>query len=97
MIAKDKSVRAHILRLLKYANYEELSTEVLRTGLAQTGLEEPVAVIEGHLTYLADKGYVETRMVEDPDLGVKMTLARIKAKGMDLLEGSIGHDPGLGI
>jgi len=97
MIARDKSVRAHILRLLKYANYDELSAEVLRTGLAQAGLEEPTAVIEGHLMYLEDKEYVETREVEDPDLGVKMVLARIKAKGMDLLEGSIGHDPGLGI
>lgn len=51
--------------------------------------------VKVYLAYLAEKGYVQLRDVDMPDIGVKRCLAKLTARGKDLLEGSIDADPGV--
>jgi len=97
MISKDKTARAHILRMLNLCYPDELGINVIITGLAQVGLEFSEAEVRGHIVYLADKGYVRYREIKDPDSGLNILMVRLSAKGKDYHDGLLESDPGIGV
>ena len=50
-----------------------------------------------HLNYLERKGYVETKLLRAARAGLEMTAVRATARGVDLAEGRVAEDAGVGL
>lgn len=88
-------IRGRILKILELAYPDELGEEMLSLTLNDMEYNVSPAVLRGYIDYLEDKGYVECHDIEDRDLRVSRHVARLTAKGKDLLEGNIDPDPGV--
>ncbi|SEO98130.1 hypothetical protein [Propionispora vibrioides] len=92
---ESREIRGRILKILD-ANYpfpagDHLISQILTDARYCCSPAE----VETHLTYLSEKGYLETEKVKSEELGITRILARLTAAGKDLLEGSIPADPGV--
>jgi len=77
---------------LDWMPFGELRLHVLRrTGYAIADDE-----LEFHLKYLSTAGYVEMKHLRAARAGLELTAVRATAKAVDLIEGRIPADPGLG-
>lgn len=90
-----KEARKWILRTLTKNYPQSLSVEFVAEVLQQLQLEVSLAEVEGHLAYLEEKGYVATEEVRLRDVGLRRKMARIRAKGIDLVDKLIPADPGV--
>lgn len=98
MIGKSfetRVVRGRMLKILDLDYPNEMGDEVIVEALRQAEMIVSKAVVAGHLEYLHEKGYADVRDVTSRDLGLSMKMARLTAKGKDLLEGSIDPDVGV--
>lgn len=88
-----KEIRGQIVGILKrnypYQTGDKLINEILQD---MQYIVSP-AVVSGYLTYLEEKGYIESENVAA--YGVARRLVKLTPKGIDLIEGNIGADPGV--
>jgi hypothetical protein len=90
---KDNILRGKILDLLKKVYPDGVEYQTLITILFQYHKTDDIAA---SLEYLADKEYVLKK--EHPHPFMEQELVRwykLTPRGMDLLEGNIGADPGI--
>lgn len=90
-----KEIRGRVLKTLNINYPGDVSDRVLMHVLVDVGMSISPSVLLGHLAYLQDKGYLEQKEVTSKEIRVTLTLARLTAKGKDLLEGNIATDPGV--
>lgn len=88
--AQNRILRGMILRVC----YRNLPHPVGDNLMAQIFTNETLSNIQGNLRYLADKEYIELSEVTEPFITATL-MAKLVAKGVDLLEGSIEPDPGI--
>ena len=88
---KYRVERGEIIRIL-YNDYPHfIKCKILEASLLGQGYRVIGSTIKGHITYLADGGYVEKKELEECS-GVRLT-----KKGVDLYEENIDPDPGIEI
>lgn len=90
-----RAIRGRIMKILDI-NYPQLTGDHLISEIltdVQYCCSPPQ--VKAYLVYLQEKGYVELRDVDAPDIGIKRCLVKLTARGKDLLEGSIDADPGV--
>jgi hypothetical protein len=92
---ENRLIRGRILKLLRSVDFNHISADVLVSTLTGCGHQLTITSLLGILQYLLDKEYVETHEAKVEGLGT-MTMARITAKGVDLLEQSVS-DPGVAL
>lgn len=92
-----RETRGRILKILDRAYPDELGDELISLTLNDINMCTGPALLRGHIDYLEEKGYVESRTLESEDLDITRHMVRLTAKGKDLLEGSIPHDPGVNL
>lgn len=88
-----KEIRGRIMHILKLNYPYEAGDSLINTILLDMQYLTSPAVLSGYLTYLEEKGYIETRQVAA--CGIEQRLAKLTPKGIDLIEGNIGTDPGV--
>lgn len=91
----SREIRGRILKILD-ANYPyPAGDHLIADILTDAQYSCSPAQVKGHLVYLSEKGYIETTDVKSTELNIVRCLAKLTAKGKDLLEGSIPPDPGV--
>ena len=91
-----RRVRGYILRGLNLYPTEHLNTDLIGDFVRNCGGTCLNTEIPGHLTYLQSKGYVEIEERQNPlSNSAKVIMAKITPKGVDLIEGNIGQEPGI--
>ena len=71
----------------------ELRLHLLRRAGYQLSEED----LQYHLSYLERKGYVETKQLRAARAGLEMTAVRATARGVDLADGRVAEDAGVGL
>lgn len=90
-----REIRGRILKILEINYPEGVSDRLVNLTLNDISLSVSPGVLAGYLEYLAEKGYVTNHEIDSKDLGMTLRVAKLTAKGKDLLEGSIEDDPGV--
>ncbi len=90
--------RGLILRILvdwrlEWMPFGELRLQFLRRAGYGVSDEE----LQFHLNYLSRAGYMETKQLRAARAGLELTAVRAAPKAVDLLEGRIAEDPGVGL
>jgi len=92
-----REIRGRILKIVEIDYPNEVSDRVISLTLNDINYSVSPAVLAGYLEYLEEKGYVDTRVIESKDLDLTRRVAKLTARGKDLLEGNIPADPGVSI
>ncbi|MDI3480804.1 MAG: hypothetical protein PWQ97_459 [Tepidanaerobacteraceae bacterium] len=95
--AESREIRGRILKILDVDYPHEISDRVISLTLGDISYNVNPAVLQGYLDYLEEKGYIECKQLEYDDLSIDMRVAKLTAKGKDLLEGNIPSDPGIAL
>lgn len=90
-----REIRGRILKILDFSYPEGVALTVIGLTLGDMEYQVTPAVVAGYIDYLEEKGYVETHEIRLPDVGISRRIAKLTAKGKDLLEGNIPPDPGV--
>lgn len=93
--AESREIRGRILKILEVDYPNEISDRLIALTLNDISYNVSPALLQGYINYLEEKGYVEARPLEAPELGMSLMVAKLTAKGKDLLEGNIPPDPGV--
>jgi hypothetical protein len=78
---------------LEWIPWSELRLQFLR----RAGHAIPDDDLQFHLNYLSRAGYAETRQLRAARAGLEMTAVRATPKAVDLVEGRIPEDEGVGL
>lgn len=89
-VLKNKETRGCIMRALALSKFRAISSHTLQMSLIEKDTD-----IMPQLYYLADKGYITVVDVKQDNLTGIDYLINLTARGVDLIEGSIGDDPGI--
>jgi DNA-binding MarR family transcriptional regulator len=92
-----RETRGRILKILERAYPDEIGDELISLTLNDIHMCTGPAILRGHIDYLEEKGYVESRELHSDELEMSRRMVRLTAKGKDLLEGSISPDPGVNL
>lgn len=92
---ESREVRGYIMKTLHRAYPYEVSDVQVSELLKDVGFHVSPAVVAGHLMYLEEKEYIDVD--EAKAVGMMRVMAKLRPKGIDLIEGSIGADPGVKI
>lgn len=90
-----REIRGRILKILDFSYPEGVAVTVIGLTLGDMEYQVTPAVLKAYIDYLEEKGYIETHEVRLDDVGISRRIARLTAKGKDLLEGNIPADPGV--
>lgn len=90
----NKQVRGYILKVCKLSYPQAVGSNVVDVCLVDAGMGTTFSLLEGHLKYLEERGYVVLKATGVSALGSPIILATLSAKGIDLLEGTV-KDPGV--
>jgi hypothetical protein len=95
---QQEAQRGQIVRILvewrmEWMPFSELRLQLLR----RAGYVVSVEALEFHLNYLSRAGYVETKQLRAARAGIEMTAVRATPKAVDLVDGRIAEDPGVGL
>lgn len=90
-----REIRGRILRMLEFAYPEGMTLTMIGLTLNEMEYAVTPSLIAGYIDYLHEKGYVEAHEVTAEDVGISRRIARLTAKGKDLLERNIPADPGV--
>ncbi len=91
----NRKTRGRILSFLRDCGTDGLTEAGLHTVFRSAGKHGVIDTLDDQIEYLIDKGYVrrdKKKSALDKD---EHTFLHIRAKGTDLLEGSIDSDPGV--
>ena len=85
--AKNRRIRIALLNILKTEYPGAVDLKVLQFAMDNLGYPMPEGMLEAHLRYLEEKGYVqlETRK----GFGFRIAFASLTAVGWDLLDGLV--------
>lgn len=89
----SRAVRGRIMKILKLNYPHQAGDHLIAEILTDAQYACSPSAVQTHLTYLEEKGYIETQETES--LGVSRILAKLKPAGVDLLEGNIPPDVGV--
>lgn len=91
---KNRRIRIALLNILKTEYPGAVDLKVLQFAMDNLGYPMPEGMLEAHLRYLEEKGYVisESRT----GFGFQVAFASLTAEGWDLLDGLI-HERGVEI
>jgi len=78
---------------LEWMPFGELRLQFMR----RAGYSLAEADLQFHLNYLARVGYVETKQLRAVRAGLELTAVRATPKAVDLLEGRMAEDAGVGL
>lgn len=92
---QSKQARHWILKGLAHVYDKSLDGGDLINILTGLGIDITIAEVERHGAYLEEKGYIEIQKRRVGQL--KRKTYRLTAEGLDLLDGNIGPDPGIGL
>ena len=90
---RGQMVRILVERRLEWMPFTELRLQILR----RAGYAIADDDLQFHLNYLSRGGYVETRQLRAARAGLEMTAVRATPKAVDLVDGRIAEDPGVGL
>ena len=90
--------RGQILKIVRRYGTDGISVEAIDKIFIQAG-KHLGSQIDEHIQYLCDpdKGYLRCEMKKDPFSGVERMIVSITARGIDLVSGIIGPDPGVDV
>ena len=91
----NRIIRGWILKTIEYAYPDGAGEQLIAITLDDLGFNNSPGELETHLVYLEDKGYITRQKVSDRAIALQRNIARLTTKGVDLLEGNIGDDPGI--
>ena len=92
---EGREIRGRILKVLDATYPHPASTQLLSDTLTDAQYCCSPSQVKVHLAYLEEKGYVSNQTVEVEELDMRRDIARLTAKGKDLLEGNIPEDVGV--
>jgi len=84
---KNKRIRIALLNLLKTEYPGALDLKALQFAMDNLGYPMPGGMLEAHLRYLEEKGYVHLQRRKG--FGFEIAFASLTASGWDLLDGLI--------
>jgi len=84
---KNKRIRIALLNLLKTEYPGALDLKALQFAMDNLGYPMPGGMLEAHLRYLEEKGYVHLQRCKG--FGFEIAFASLTASGWDLLDGLI--------
>ena len=90
-------IRHYIMVILERALPVGASEKLISTSLTSIGLMISDSEMEIQLGYLEEKGYITYSAVRDKITKISRKIAKLTAKGIDLIEGNIPPDPGIGL
>lgn len=90
-----REIRGRILKILDFSYPEGVALTVIGLTLGDMAYPVSPALVAGYVDYLEEKGYVETQELRVADVAISRRIAKLTAKGKDLLEGNIPDDPGV--
>lgn len=95
---QQEAQRGEVLKILvawrmEWMPFTELRLQLLR----RSGYAVPDEDLKFHLNYLSRAEYVETKQLRAARAGLEMTAVRATARAVDLVEGRIAEDPGVGL
>jgi len=89
--------RGVMLQVLVNWNLERIPFHELRLQtIRRLGYNLSDDQIRFHLNYLEQGGYAETKLLRSGRADLELTAVRATAKAVDLLEGRLAPDPGIG-
>ena len=91
----DKDVRGRILNTLNNQYPRAISFKMLSYALTAARYDCSKVQLNAHLVYLQEKGYIKLEKVGHEEFDLSRNMVSLTAKGKDLVEGSIGPDPGV--
>ena len=95
---KHEAERGMMVKILVDFNLEWMPFHELRMQLmGRLGYRLPDDQIRFQLNYLLKGGYAETRLLRAGRADLELTTVRGTAKAVDLLEGRLAPDPGIGL
>ena len=95
---EQEAQRGSIVQILVEWRMEWMPAGELRLHLLRrAGYQISEEDLQFHLRYLERKGYVETKQLRAARAGLEMTAVRATAHGVDLAEGRVAEDAGVGL
>ncbi len=91
---QPRIIRGRILKVLDFSYPYPAGDRLISQILCDNMYQCTPAELQVHLAYLEEKEYIDLTDVASEELGHRK-LAKLTAKGKDLLEGSIAADPGV--
>lgn len=92
---ESKELRGAILTICKVSYPGGVSHQVITMTLRGAQFNTSPTVIDGHIKYLEEKGYVRQKEIKCDDTGLARQLVYITPEGLDLVDGNIPSDPGI--
>jgi len=95
---KHEAERGVMLRILVDWGLEWMPYHELRVQLAnRLGYRIPDSELKFQLNYLAQGGYAETKQLRAGRSDIELLAVRGTTKAVDLIEGRVAPDPGIGV
>lgn len=95
--ARNRRIRIALLNVLKTVYTDQypgtMDVKELQFALDNLGYPLPEGLLDAHLRYLEEKGYV--RLECRKGFGFKIIMASLTAKGWDLIDGHISGEKGI--
>lgn len=88
-------LRGKIMFYLNLIYPQTATLPLLQAELDYFGYAVPIEELNFHVAYLAEKGLVEVETVRGPHTRGAVGLAKITARGIDLLDGRLPPDEGI--
>ncbi len=85
--AKNRRIRTALLSILKTEYPSAVDLKVLQFATDSLGYPMPEGMLEAHLRYLEEKGYVHLEARKG--FGFEFSFASLTAEGWDLLDGHV--------
>jgi len=94
---RQEAERGSIVQILVEWQMEWMPVGELRLHMLRAGYQLSDEDLQFHLNYLERKGYVETKQLRAPRAGLELTAVRATARGVDLAEGRLAEETGVGL
>ncbi|MGL4790983.1 MAG: hypothetical protein ACRCW1_06180 [Anaerotignaceae bacterium] len=88
-ITEKQLLRGYVLKIAEQAQPFGAGVEIIHSTLTKKGFQYSKKNIVEACNYLQQKGLVDFKEVKNDVLGIQRSIAKINAKGIDLLEGTI--------
>jgi len=88
-------LRGKIMFYLNLIYPQTATLPLLQAELDYFGYAVPIEELNFHVAYLAEKGLVDVETARGPHTRGTMTLVKITARGIDLLDGRLPADEGI--
>jgi len=94
---KNEAERGTMLKILADWDLEWIPFQLLGVQMMRRlGYPLQESQIQFHLNYLVQTGYAETKLLRSGRADLELTAVRATAKAVDLREGRLAADPGIG-